>query len=317
VAEAYWQVVLSGGLRVPPDRTLDDLTAELVTMLGDPDPRRREDVAYPVLATWIAKGVYDDLLAGLGDGITVGLVQGIGSDGDDSVLRRSFSALVLAEVVRRDNDVHLLGADAILGWGDRATSWFVREVDLRGWVPGRGWAHAVANGADLLGQLARSRHFGALELTVLLDVIADRLLAPTSYVWRHGEDDRLAYAVMTVLHRGLVSFTVLEPWVARLGAGIRRHRSRGGTDSEWPTPPAANTAGFLRALHVQFALGVRGRDDISTDEELFATPPAQRADLMLAVLEQLRAANPDLFQPPNTPAPGAVSARPGSSVVTQ
>ena len=301
MAEAYWQAVLTGGLHVPPDRPLDDLTAELVAMLGDPDPRRRDGLAYPVLATWISNGVYDDLLLGLGDGITVGLRHEIGSDGDDSVLRRSFSALILAEVVRRDNETRLLSGDIVLRWGDRATSWFVRERDLRGWVPGRGWAHAVAHGADLVGQLARSRHFGPLELTVLLDVVADRLLQPTSYVWRHDEDDRLAYAVMTVLHRNVVSFGVLEAWVARLGTGIRRNPPRGQGGTEWPTAVAANTGAFLRALHVQLALGVRGRDDLSSDQQLFADAPAQRADLMLAVLDQLRAASPWLFAPATSP----------------
>ena len=302
VAEAYWQAVLTGGLQVPPDRPLDDLTAELVAMLGDPDPGRRDGLAYPVLATWISNGVYDDLLVGLGDGITVGLRHQIGSERDDSVLRRSFSALILAEVVRRDNEAGLLGSEIVLRWGDRATSWFVREQDLRGWVPGRGWAYAVAHGADLIGQLARSRHLGQLELTVLLDVVADRLLQPTGYVWRHGEDDRLAYSVMTVLHRNLVSFGVLEGWVARLGTGIRRNPPRGEPGAEWPTAMAANTGAFLRALHVQLALGVRGRDDISADQQLFAEAPAQRADLMLAVLDQLRSASPWLFVPTTSPA---------------
>lgn len=309
MAEAYWQAVLTGGLQVPPDRPLDDLTAELVTMLGDPSPRRRDDLAYPVLATWIGNGVYDRLLVGLGDGITVGLTHGIGADGDDSVLRRSFSALVLAEALGRDNEVRLLDEDVVLRWGDRAASWLLRERDQRGWIPQHGWAHAVAHGADLLGQLARSRHLGALELTVLLDVVADRLLQPTSYVWRHAEDDRLAYAVMTMLHRDIVSFDVLEPWVARLGAGIDRSVALCDESTQWPTPSAANTISFLRALHVQLALGVQGRPGVAADEQLFAEPPSRRADLMLVVLEQLRAGSPWLFAANTAPATVAASLR--------
>lgn len=306
VADAYWKAVLTGGLHVPRDRPLDDLTAELVEMLGDPNPHRRDHLACSVLASWISSGVYDDLLEGLGDGVSVGLWQHIGSDGDDSVLRRSFSALILAEVVARDNMLPLLSPDTVLRWGDRATSWFVRERDLRGWVAGRGWAHAAAHGADLIGQLARSRHFGALELTVLLDVVADRLLQTTSYVWRHGEDDRLAYAVMTVMHRNLLTFGVLEPWMARLGAGIRTSEPGSDAGAEWPTAPAANTAAFLRALHLQLALGVRGRDDVPGDDELFARAPDARADLILAVLDQLRAASPWRFS--STPAAAAAAA---------
>ncbi|HYJ66501.1 MAG TPA: DUF2785 domain-containing protein [Nocardioidaceae bacterium] len=297
MSEAYWQAVLASGVDVPPDRDLNDMTTELVTMLGDPRPRRRDDLAYPILATWISRGVYDDLLVGLGDGIVVGLEHGLGADGDDSVLRRSFSALILAEILGRDNEALLLPGDVVMRWGDQVTSWFVRERDLRGWAPGRGWVHSVAHGADLLGQLGRSRHFGALELTVLLDVVGDRVLAPTSYVLQHGEDDRLAYAVMTILHRNIVEFRVVEPWLSRIGAGIRQPPARGG-GAEWPTPAATNAVSLLRALHVQLALGVRGRADVTDDAKLFAEPTPNRADLLLVVLDQLRAASPWLFQAP-------------------
>ena len=57
---------------------------------------------------------------------------------------------------------------------------------------------------------------GRLELTVLLDVIADRLLEPTRSRLVHGEDDRFAAATLCILRRDLVGMEVLEPWVARL-----------------------------------------------------------------------------------------------------
>src|SRR5262245_53414609 len=94
---AFWDRVVAGGHKVPDDKPLADLTAELTTMLGDTDPRRRDEIAYPTLATWVSEGVYDELLAGLGDGMTTGLTVGLGEDGSDTVFRRSFSALVLAE----------------------------------------------------------------------------------------------------------------------------------------------------------------------------------------------------------------------------
>ena len=297
MSEVYWQTVMQTGMTVPTDRSLDEATVELVEMLGHPNPRWREDLAYPLLATWIDKGVYDDVLGGLGDGIAPGLMHGLGSDTDLTVLRRSYSALMLAEIVGRDNSVPLLSADTVLHWGDKATSWFVRERDERGWIPEQGWAHAIAHGADLLAALGRSRHFGSLELTVLLDVIADRVLTQTSYPWRHGEDDRLAFAVMTLLHRNALDPTIVEPWLARLGAGVKHPRTRGHAHSEWPTPAAHNTSSLLRALHLQLALGVQGRADLRIDAELFAEQPAHRGDMLLAVLEQIRAESPWLYRP--------------------
>ena len=177
---AYWKQVLEHGLEVPTDRPLDDLTAELTRMLGSTDPGLRDGTAYPTLGTWIDRGVYDELLTGLGDGMAAGLGVGLGESGTDTVFRRTFSVLVLATVVERDTSQHLVPAGKVLRWGDQIVSWYLRERDLRGFVPGKGWAHAVAHGADAIGALAGSRHFGVHELTVLLDVIADRLLSDSS-----------------------------------------------------------------------------------------------------------------------------------------
>lgn len=286
----YWRRVLDGGAEVPPERRLDDLTQELFEMLGDPDPDLRDSLAYTVLATWISEGVYDDLLTGLADGAAAGLRFRLGAEGDDSVFRRSFSALVLSEAVSRDNVAGAAGRDQVLKWGDLATGWYTRERDLRGFVPGKGWAHTVAHGADLLAQLARSAYFGLAELTVLLDVVGDRLLMPTEHRFAHGEDDRLAHAVMTILHRNVVPQTVLDPWVARLAAPLRDRGS-----GEWPTPWAGNTAAFLKALHLQLGVGVRGQDTPG-DERLFAAPPNVRADLILTLLDALRSTAPWLYR---------------------
>lgn len=291
-----WHEVVQSGLDAPDD--LGDATAELVRMLADPDPRIREDLALVILMGWIHRGHYDDLLTGLGDGLVAGLEVGLGEVGTPTVFRRSASAAVLAEVLLRDTTVRALTDGTTLRWGDRITAWYLRERDDRGWVADHGWAHAISHGADAIAALARSRHLGGTELTVLLDVLADRILEPTDRVWRHDEDDRLAAAVMVIVHREAVDLKVLEPWLARLGAAIRLPRTRGHL-AEWPPPAARNASAFLRALHLQLALGIQGRDDLPSDRGLFNGPAAQRADLILAILEQVRAQSPWLFARPN------------------
>ncbi|NUR06643.1 MAG: DUF2785 domain-containing protein [Nocardioidaceae bacterium] len=275
---AFWDRVVAGGHKVPDDKPLADLTAELTTMLGDTDPRRRDEIAYPTLATWVSEGVYDELLAGLGDGMTTGLTVGLGEDGTDTVFRRSFSALVLAECVERAATVDAVPDERVLRWGDRIAGWLVRERDLRGFVPTKGWAHAVAHGADAIGTLAMHRAMGRLELTVLLDVIGDRLLEPTTYRFLHGEDDRLAIATMRILRRDVLPLDVLEPWVARLASSAGTF---GGAADRDPYVGAGNVQAYLRALHIQLALA--------------ADPPACRSDLLLTVIDHLKAANPHLL----------------------
>lgn len=271
---SYWKQVQESGLEVPTDRPLDDLTAELTRMLGSPDAAVRDGLAYPTLATWIDRGVYDDLLIGLGDGIAAGLTAGLGEEDTDTVFRRSFSALVLGACIARDNDRPLVPGGKVLEWGDRLATWLLRERDVRGFVPQKGWAHAVAHGADALGTLAQSPHLGRNELTVVLDVIADRVVAPVDALLTHGEPDRLAAATVQVLRRGTVPLGVVEPWINRIAAAAG---PRGAYDGGDPFLLTGNAQAFLRALHLQVALGPR--------------PPEHRADLVLVLVECLRATN--------------------------
>jgi hypothetical protein len=277
---SYWRQVHADGLAVPSDRPLDDLTAELTRMLGDPDPALRDGTAYPTLTTWLDRGVYDDLLAGLGDGMAMGLLVGLGEQGTDTVFRRSFSALVLGECIARDNRRPLLPGGKILEWGDRLATWLLRERDLRGYVPGKGWAHGVAHGADALAILAGSPHLATPELTVLLDVIADRVLLPVDRLFTSGEPDRLAFATMNVLRRNVVPLRVLEPWIARLASAAG---TRSSYDDRDPYLVGGNAEAFLRALYLQLSLGGR--------------PPQVRSDLLLVVLDALKSTNAAYLTP--------------------
>lgn len=278
----YWETVVARDFAVPADRPLDDMTVELVELLGDPDPHLRDDLALRVLCSWIAEGVYDDLLGALGDGVSEGLRPGLGEAGDRSVLRRSFSARVLAAAIDRDSTRPALLPGTVLDWGDRGLSWLVAERDLRGHVPGAGRAHAMLHGAELLRALALSRHLDEGGLMVLLDTLADRILRPTPYVFVSKEEDRLAYATMALLHRDLVDMALLDPWVERLTAGW----SAVGEPGEPVPPEALNTMSFARALHLQLLLGVRAVDAASA--RVFATRPGVRVDLLAALQRALR-----------------------------
>jgi hypothetical protein len=271
----YWDQVQAAGFEVPSDRPLDDLTAELTTMLGSTRPEVRDGTAYPALATWIDNGVYDDLLVGLGDGMVAGLSVGLGESGTDTVFRRSFSALIVGECLERDNARHLLPGGKVMEWGDRLATWFLTERDTRGFVPDKGWAHAVAHGADALGALGQSPHLAGPEHAVLLDILAERLVQqPEDEPLVSGEPDRIAAAAMVILRRNTLGVDVLEPWVHRIGAAGNPFGGPVGFD---PFAPTAAPQAFLRALFVHLSLA--------------PDPPTVRPDLLLVVIEALRLTN--------------------------
>lgn len=297
---SYWERLVADGGGLPSGEALDDLTAELVAMLGDPDPHVRDELGYSTLARWIAEGVYDELLVGLGDGMAVGLRTHLGDEAGTTVLRRSYSARALTAIVTRDNALGALHPQQVFIWADRAFAWYLEERDLRAWLPAAGWADAVGSGADLLVQLAASRHLGGAELCVVLDVVAGRLLTPTAYRFTDGEDDRLAYAVMSVLRRDLVGIDVLEGWLERLATADTQDRTgvedvvgpmgTGRRPAERPAAVRGNTTAFLRALHLQLLLGVSG-----TPGQAPAAPQV-RSDLLIALQAELRASIPGLLK---------------------
>ena len=73
VDPGFWERVVATDYATPAGRRLDDMTVELVGLLGATDPHLRDHIGLGVLLAWTARGVYDDLLPGLGDGLTDGL----------------------------------------------------------------------------------------------------------------------------------------------------------------------------------------------------------------------------------------------------
>lgn len=294
MSEAYWQSVRNSGMPVPTERPIADSAAELIAMLGDSRPHVRDSLVLRILSTWLASGAFDQSLAAFGDGILPGLERGLGTDGDDTVYRRSYSALLLAHVLGRDNTSYVLDETTVMRWGDRASNWLLHERDHRGWTGGQGWAHSIAHGADFIAAIGSSRHCGGPELRVLLDVVADRLVESTHYAWRHGEHDRLAYATMTILRRNQVEWDAIETWSQRLGAALQPSQTRG--HSEWPTPTAGNVSGFLRSLQLQLAMGVHDRPELTGENSILADQPTHRSDIVLTVLDQVRAGDSWVFR---------------------
>lgn len=282
MARVDWERMQVSGFPVPEDPPLSELTAELTEMLGSTDPRVREGVALATLRTWIRRGVYDDLLRGLGDGMAAGLMSGLGSTGSSTVFRRACSGTVIAYCIARDNTERRLPGWKVLEWGDRLASWLLAERDERTYITDEGWAKAISRGADALGELARHPHCGAPELAVLLDVMADRTAACNRQVWVQDEPDRLARATLQILRRDLVPVDVIEAWLGRVADATEPGDPAADLLTAFdPAIAATNATQYLRALYIQLSL--------SPDQ------PRCRADVLLLLIDRLRTTLPEFF----------------------
>jgi hypothetical protein len=237
-----WSNVLARDFAVPEGRPSGELVDELVTMLAASDPAVRDDIAYPILAIWTGRGVLDGQLVRLGDLLAAYIASG-------PIYQRSFAAMTLSWVILRDAATGELTDDLVLRWLDTFGSWWTGETDLRGWDADVGWLHAVAHGADLLRAFGRSPRLAGQRLCGLLELASDRLLAKHGYLWADGEDDRLGYALASVLTRPEISAAGATGWLARI---------RDAIESGEPGPVPAWAANTLRALGSLYVFADRG-----------------------------------------------------------
>ncbi len=224
-----WQRIRDDEFAIPEGGSVVGLLAELVDMLGSPDPEIRDEIAFSALATWVDEGVVpDDQLQPLGD-LMVQRLQA------DQVQARSFAPLVLDVIVASRGVCEER-------WVDAFERWYATEQDVRGHDARLGWLHAVAHGADLLGDLGRRTEIAPRRM---LDLAATRMLAPTDTVWHDQEHDRLAHAVGKVLTRPDLSEKDASTWLEPVAEVM--------SDGQ-PGPVPAHVSNTLHTLRMVYLL---------------------------------------------------------------
>jgi hypothetical protein len=225
-----WRAILDDDLRLPDGLSPAAAVAELTEALRSPDPVLRDELALTVLA---------DLVPTLDPGLRQ--VLGASMEArfqDPEIQARTLAPLILAELVRH--------GEFQPSWLAAFEAWYPAETDLRGYDQELGWLHAVAHGADLLGVFGRCPH---VDPASMLRLAAERLLAPTGFVLRDQEDDRLGYALALTSTRLELTEAESVGWLDPIAAVFEA-----GGSGPVP-PPASNT---MRTLRVLYLLADRG-----------------------------------------------------------
>jgi hypothetical protein len=248
----FWLSLAKNDYKVPEGHTLENLTDVLFGYLGSTDPDLRDEIAYIVYANWLKREVYsaEERKSHI-DRLLSNLDKGAGETESDTVFLRTFSVLLLAEIVHNDNKKPGLekeDVERILAKG----LWYLdAEKDPRGHIPVKGWAHALAHTADLFLVLALNRYTDEKDHSDMLAAISNKMIRSTDYVYIHGEDDRLASAVLEILRRGLIPVEEVESWTRSLtkphggdwkGVYVEEERNRA----------FQNTRNLLRSIYLQF-----------------------------------------------------------------
>lgn len=272
---AFWQAIAANGMSVPEDESAYELIVELSGHLGSPDSVLRDDYGYGIPTNWIRRQqlLSDDELRSLADLWLGNLSVGVGDMGDESVLLRSFSALNLSMLAAYDNKHPFLDEDGFNVMLEGTLIYAEQERDLRGWVKDVGWCHSAAHTADLFKFLGRSRHLQPEGQTMILEGIGIRLRNTGGYVFVHGEDDRLAAAVVSLIARGDFDLAAFRDFIQgfkrtfggnalRDGFNVRAHAAQ------------QNSRNFLGAVYIRLSrAGELTPDQAAARELLLAALP--------------------------------------------
>lgn len=248
----FWASIIQNDYKIPSGHTLKELTEVLFGYLPSTDPELRDDIAYTVYANWLEQEMYkrEEVRAHVHE-LLANLEKGIGETESDSVFLRAFSVLFLAEIVHNDNQKPLLEADQIQSILEKGLWYLDAEKDPRGHVPVKGWAHALAHTADLMLELGKNRFLAEEYLERVLQAISNKLIHSTNWIYIHGEDERLASAVIEVLRRNLIPLEKVEACAKSFLDG---KDWRGVFVDEAGNRAFQNTRNLLRSIYLKLLL---------------------------------------------------------------
>lgn len=188
---------------------------ECLKYIGVVDPELRDDLIYEVFANWIEKGYFtgdrlqeylnicldkEHLLAGLGQ------VEG------DLVYTRTFSVLIIAEIIAKHVNKPFLPKELVLQTNKTVLRYYKEEKDMRGYTGEKGWAHAMAHGADALTQLAACKELEKQDLWDILIAFQEKI-CQGEYVFIDREPNRMICAINKVLGRGCLGQDEIGTWI--------------------------------------------------------------------------------------------------------
>lgn len=236
--------IAQDGYRASDESEVWPLAMQMMRFLGSTDPELRDNLIYTVLSQW-AESYFDSgqletlLNIALDD---EHLFHGLGEQATDSVFMRSFSSLAIASFVARHRARPFLTAQAVQETYRKMVAYLPQERDLRGYVTGKGWAHAIAHAADALDELALCPELGEESLSDILRVIREAVVGAAT-VLIDEEDERLVAAALSAVQRQMLSKAQVTQWIS------------GFASAAWPpTSPEwyrtrTNIKHFLRSLY--------------------------------------------------------------------
>jgi len=240
------QEIVADDYEAPSWPEIVPLVLVMGTYIGSVDPELRDDLIYMTLATWIDRDIFEaqelnEILKVVLN--TQHLFRGLGEQGTDTVFTRSFSMLIVASILNAHRRHSFLPDNELQVIKSKLLRYLKGEKDLRGYVPVKGWAHAMAHAADTLDELVQCDTFNLDDLVELLDVMR-QAISSSEKVYISEEDERLVTAVLSAWQREEISEETIIQWLVRFDPTA---------ETDLPMPESnwriVNNKNFLHSLY--------------------------------------------------------------------
>jgi len=200
----------------------------MLERIGSPDGELRDTLIYSTFVEWIyqqrlfsAKDLHSILKRVMDD---QHMFYHMGEEEGDGVFTRAFSVLLLPLLLAVHRDAPYLSSGEIRIVKQNLIDFLQQEKDRRGFVPGKGWAHAIAHAADAVDELALCSELRSSDLLELLGTIQN-VICDANQVYGHGEEERLGTAVISIISRDQLEPEQIRGWVTAFGDSVLKIQS--------------------------------------------------------------------------------------------
>ena len=224
----------------------DELAVRLLPCLGSESPTLRDTYGYGLYTYWLRN---EELSLDTKQTLFGELLNNL--DSDNSLLR-SFSALILSEILRADAIDSFLSATDRQILLQKSSAALLAETDYRGLDQELGWIHPVAHLADVQWRFALHPKLSAEQATTILQTIAAKAVTDeNSYVF--NESDRLARVVAIIIRTEILPASDISDWLEQFSLRANGETWASAFSSTDGMTELHNAKGFIRSLDSQLA----------------------------------------------------------------
>jgi len=210
------QAFAQNKFRLSENDDVSGMIPEMLNHIGSTDSYLRDDLIYSAFGTWILRHnaiSQEQLRAVLATVLDEQhILYNLGEQNTDSVFTRSFSILLLPLILINHRSRPFLSTSEVIHIKEKLLYYLENEKDRRGFVPEKGWAHAIAHTADALDDLVQCPEINKSDLAEILEAIR-KVICVEGSGYLHLEDERMVTAVIAIIKRQLLSEAEITQWI--------------------------------------------------------------------------------------------------------